>query len=180
MKEATLKYLLKECVLTMDAKEDKVKECLRVIKALHKEYLPRIKDKKNAPLIGLLDGSIIKMFDRTFSKHFSKHISLYGATESAEVKRYDNGYDEYHRLVTERMQDIIRKDLLVYCKNNPDSNRKKVVLQNMVTKLTWLKLRFDQPSCLTGMHATYPDISKSQKANQRLRKSPFLRSLLER
>jgi hypothetical protein len=150
MEEATMKYLSKSCVVSMDRMPEKVTERRQVIRGLQKEFLPLIKDKKNAPLIGLLDGSIMNMFDNTFSEHMSAFMTLYGTTEDPEVKRYDAAFDAYHRLLTERAKEIIRKDMLVYYKNNPDGAREKATLLNIGTKMMWWKLCFD-PSLGTSL-----------------------------
>jgi hypothetical protein len=82
---------------------------------LHKDYLPSIKEK-NAPLIGLLNGSIMEMFNNTFSEHMSEYMSLYEVIEDPEVKCYNKTFDAYYRLLVNCVQKIIYEDMLVYYK----------------------------------------------------------------
>ncbi|KIK32814.1 hypothetical protein CY34DRAFT_18783 [Suillus luteus UH-Slu-Lm8-n1] len=139
MEDATMKYLSKSCVISMDSTLPE-----------KKEFLPLIKDQKNAPLIGLLNGSIMNMFDNTFSEHMSVFMTLYGTMEDLEVKCYDNAFNGYHHLPTKHMQEIICKDMLVYYKNNPDGAQERATLLNISTKMMWWKLCFD-PSLDTSL-----------------------------
>jgi hypothetical protein len=152
IEEASKKYLRHDCNITDSKNEGPLR---LVIQSLHKEFIPQLGDKNNAPLIGLLDGPIMDEIDKAFSHHMSEFMCHYGAIDPKEVVIYSSSFQAYHKELKETVGKVIQKDMLPYCKKSSEGARQRATLLNLCIKLRWTSLGF-KPSL---NKKSYPPLS---------------------
>jgi len=132
LKETSVKYLETAVSLKQDfvGREE-------VLKRIHKEYLPKIAEA--SPMLSLLEGDLMGLFDTTFSITLSSSMQLFGSEEEVEIAQYAEAYAKYWQALcdkTSKHVDVWMANL----RGTEDQNR---VLKNMTTKMHWLELGFN-------------------------------------
>ncbi|EGO22656.1 hypothetical protein SERLADRAFT_440676 [Serpula lacrymans var. lacrymans S7.9] len=109
----------------------------QVLDAAHLEFVSQIISPEVEPYLSLLSSGILTVIDSSFSTQLSAGMCYYGSVEPGETEVYETAYKQYWATAITAVEKIIPE--LRPCDS---SSLIAIILDNMVTKMQWLRTGF--------------------------------------